>query len=305
MAENTEISGHRDRSPSYPLVPLETAFERLTAFEAHFRRSAARPEGVGDAWGIKGKAYADRTLAALRYFGLLNYQGVGKDRQIVVSDEGRKYLRAQQDETKREVVKAAALRPNQIAKFWNEWGEDRPVDAACLDELVLKHSFSEAGARKFLAVYDATIDFAGLSDSDKVPDEDAENGDDEPEDDGDGDIYEQHARIHRLHRAKRKEQPGMQEDVFTLKEGSAVIQWPAQLSEESYEDFETWINLVLRKAARSVLTRPLREEERAILGAMGYSDDDINELSPWQARDILNRNVKKSAPGGSNPRPPD
>ena len=86
----------------------------------------------------------------------------------------------------------------------------------------------------------------------------------------------------------------MKEDVFTLKEGLAVIQWPTQLSEESYEDFEAWMNLVLRKAARSVPTRPLREEERVILSALGYSDDDINEFSPWQARDILDRNVKKS-----------
>ncbi len=176
---------------------------------------------------------------------------------------------------------------------------------------MLERKFSERGARQFLKVYDATITFAGLSDSDKMPDEDAENGEPDPvvsrarkilaateglyesEDDGDGDSYEQHTRTHRLHRAKRKEQPGMKEDVFTLKEGLAVVQWPAQLSEESFEDFEAWMNLVLRKAARSVPTRPLRDEERVILSALGYSDGDINELSPWQARDILNRNVEK------------
>ena len=109
------------------------ALERLTAFEAHFKRSAARPEKVGDAWGIKAKAYADRTLAALRYFGLAEYQRVGNETQVVISEEGRKYLRARQEETRREVVRAAALRPKQIAKFWDEWGEDRPEDAACLD----------------------------------------------------------------------------------------------------------------------------------------------------------------------------
>ena len=295
MAENAESSGQQDRSPSYPIVPLETALDRLTSFEAHFKRSAARPEKVGDAWGIKAKAYADRTLAALRYFGLIKYKGVGKERLIVISDEGRKYLRAQQDETKREAVKAAALRPKQIAKFWNDWRDDRPADAACLDELMDKHGFSERGARKFLAVYDATITFAGLAVSDKIPDEDDENGEDETEDTGGGSGHEKHFRVvYRTHRAKRKEQPGMKQDVFSLEEGDAVIQWPAQLSEESYEDFEAWMNLVLRKAARSVPTRPLREEERVILGAFGYSDDDINELSPWQARDILNHNVKKS-----------
>ncbi len=168
MTEVNDNAAQRERSPSYPIVPLEVALTRLVEFEAHFRRSPARRGKAGEAWGIKAKAYADRTLAALGYFGLLEYQGAGKDRQIVISDEGRKYLRAQQEGMKREVVKAAALRPKQIAKFWSEWRMDRPADAVCLDELMFKNDFSEAGAREFLKVYDATISFAKLSDSDKI-----------------------------------------------------------------------------------------------------------------------------------------
>jgi hypothetical protein len=176
MTEVNDNTAQRDRSPAYPFVPLEIALARLAEFDAHFRRSAARRGKVGEAWSIKSQAYADRTLAALGYFGLLESQGAGKDRQIVVSGEGRKYLRAQQEETKREIVKAAAIRPRQIAKFWSEWRIDRPADAVCLDELVLKNGFSEAGAREFLKVYDATISFAKLSDSDKSePDVGAES----------------------------------------------------------------------------------------------------------------------------------
>src|ERR1700722_5810326 len=119
-----ENSGQRDRSPAYPIVPLQMALQRLMEFDIHFKRTPARPGKVGDAWGIKAKAYADRTVAALKYFGLLDYQGAGKGRTVVVSDEGRKYLRAQQDETKREVIKIAALRPKQISKYWARWGAD-------------------------------------------------------------------------------------------------------------------------------------------------------------------------------------
>jgi hypothetical protein len=168
MTETTANTAQRDRSPSYPIVPLEIALTRLAEFDAHFKRSTARPEKVGDAWKIKTKTYADRMAAALKYFGLLEYQGVGQARQVVVSEEGRKYLRTQEEETKREIAKAAALRPKQIAKFWSEWGADRPADAACLDELVLKNGFSEVGARQFLKVYDATITYTALSDSDKI-----------------------------------------------------------------------------------------------------------------------------------------
>lgn len=157
----------RDRSPAYPNIPLKAAVDRLVEFDAHFKRSPARPEKIGEAWGIKGKAYVDRTTAALRYYGLLEYQGGGKDRYIVTSEWGKAYLRSAQEETKRSVIKKAALLPKQIAFFWNLWGTDRPADAACLDELMFKHKFGEAGARDFLKVYDATISYAGLTESDK------------------------------------------------------------------------------------------------------------------------------------------
>lgn len=178
-SENSAQAGPRDRSPAYPNITLKAALDRLTEFDTHFKRSPARAEKVGDAWGIKGKAYVDRTAAALRYFGLIEYQGAGKDRQIVVSDEGRKYLRAQQEETKIEVVKAAALRPKQIAKFWTQWGTNRPADAACLDELIFKNGFSDKGANEFLRIYDATITYAGLVESDKVSSKQEEVADSE------------------------------------------------------------------------------------------------------------------------------
>jgi len=44
-----------------------------------WRRSTGKK--IGDALGITGKAYVDRTTAALRYYGLLEYQGVGKERE--------------------------------------------------------------------------------------------------------------------------------------------------------------------------------------------------------------------------------
>jgi hypothetical protein len=168
MADTAENVAQRDRSPSFPVVGLKGAFERLVEFETYFKRSAARPEKVGDAWSITTKAYADRIAAALRYFGLLEYQGAGKERTIAISEEGRKYLRAQQEETKREVIKAAALRPKQIAECWEIWSNDRPADAACIDDLVRNRAFSVAGARDFLKVYDSTISYAGLTATDKV-----------------------------------------------------------------------------------------------------------------------------------------
>lgn len=247
MADEAEPSGQKDRSPSYPNIPLQLALERLVAFDAHFKRSPARPEKVGDAWGIKAKAYSDRTTAALRYFGFLDYQGSGKARLVVISEMGRKYLRAQQEEIKQSVVKEAALRPRQIAKFWSDWGADRPADAACLDQLVLNNGFSEAGARDFLKVYDATIRFAKLTDSDKV------QASDElltPEDEDE--LADLGKDLPPPPKQRQPAKPGMKEDVFTLAEGDVVLQWPERLSMESFADLESWVGIMLRKIKRNV-----------------------------------------------------
>jgi hypothetical protein len=185
---NAKPSKSKDRSPSYPFINLKTAIERLEAFEKFFGRHAAPFKKAGLAWKMKEESsQANQTLATLKSFGLVNYQGTGKDRLVAISDEGRTYLRAQQDSVKKEVLKRAALKPRAIARFWPTWGVDRPPDAVCLDDLVLKHKFNEKAAPTFLKVYDDSIAFAGLSPSDKIDpsvlEEDEENDGDE---DGEG-----------------------------------------------------------------------------------------------------------------------
>ena len=56
-------------------------------------------------------------------------------------------------------------------------------------------------------------------------------------------------------------QPGrqMQEDIFSLKEGKVVLQWPTPLSEESVLDLKDWLKIVERKFARAV---PTKESEQ-------------------------------------------
>jgi hypothetical protein len=68
---------------------------------------------------------------------------------------------------KREVLRRVALKPKWVAHFWGIWGADRVPDPIRLDALVLTHKFNESAAPNFLKVYDATIGYAGLSESDK------------------------------------------------------------------------------------------------------------------------------------------
>jgi hypothetical protein len=260
MSDASDNAGSRDRSPAFPSIPLEVALRRLVEFENHFKRSAARPTTVGEAWGLKSRASADRVAAALRYFGLLEYQGIGDARQIVMSDEGRKYLRAQQDSVKGEVIRLAAVRPKQIAIFWAEWGTDRPADAACLDELVLKHGFSDGGSRDFLKVYDATIAFAGLSDSGKMPIiERASNEapmaparhDTAVQRTDDLGVVANRLLDEVVTSVQYPKAKGtMLQETFYLDEGPVTLSFPSTLSGESYEDLKDQLELFLRRAQR-------------------------------------------------------
>jgi len=168
----------RDRSPSFPFISLKTAIVRLSELEQKFGRHEPPADRIYLAWGMKGDtSQAQQTIAALKSFGIVEYKGTGIKRPVALTDEARIYLRAQQESVRKDVLKRFALKPRWIAYFWPLWGASRGPDEVCLDTLVLKHKFNENSAPKFLFVYDETITYAGLSDSDKVPPLPVDNGD--------------------------------------------------------------------------------------------------------------------------------
>lgn len=178
-APDADDKPKKDRSPSFPFISLPDAIKRLQAFDQTFGRHPAPGVKVGLAWGMKDKSsQAYQILAALKAFGMVKYEGSGSSLKAMLTDDARTYLRAQQDSIKDDVVKRLALKPAQFQKFWNIWGADRPPDPVCLDQLVLQHAFTDSAANNFLRVYDTTIAFAGLSNSDTVIGDDA--GDDDP-----------------------------------------------------------------------------------------------------------------------------
>lgn len=167
MTDTPIVKAQKDRSPSFPFIALGTAIERLQAFDATFGRHPTPANKAGMAWKLKeGSSQAFQTLAALKSFGLLDYNGSGPDRLAFITDDGRTYLRAQQDTVKHALLKGFALKPKAMQKFWGKWGADRPPNPICLDELVLKNGYTESAAETFLRVYDSTIQFAGLQNAD-------------------------------------------------------------------------------------------------------------------------------------------
>ena len=47
----------------------------------------------------------------------------------------------------------------------------------------------------------------------------------------------------------------MNQDTFTLDEGQVVLQWPASIGPESYQDLKDWLDLMGRRMKRAVTVR--------------------------------------------------
>ncbi|MGE3301827.1 MAG: hypothetical protein AB7M12_01785 [Hyphomonadaceae bacterium] len=258
-SESPAGKAQRQRSPSFPFISLEAAIERLKEFDEKFPRQEVPADRAYLAWGMKGDtSQAQQTLAALKAFGLIEYRGIGPKRPTGVSADARTYLRAQQDSIKQDILKRVALHPKWVAFFWPKWGTNTIPDEIRLDQLVLDHKFNENTAPQFLRVYDDTIKFAGLTETDKTIAPDPES---EEDDDGPGDDPASERKDDPPLRKRVPAKAGMKEDIFTLKEGDVVLQWPERLSVDSYVDLEMWAQLMLRKIKRSVEAESRVQEE--------------------------------------------
>lgn len=246
------LKGPKERSPSFPFIGLPTALERLAAYDTKFGRHPTPANKVGLAWGMKeASSQAQQTLAALKSFGMVEYQGVGPDRIVSVTEDARNLLRAQQDSVKKAIVRRLALKPKLVEKYWGEWGHPRPIDEVCLDQLVLKGGFTQTAAETFLRVYDATISSAGLAhgvaelDGQPIPTERGETLDDTgaPESVSPPPAPQASFKV-------APERPGEEMDRFTVDEGVVTITFPSGMSAASVGDLADFFNLFIKKAKR-------------------------------------------------------
>ncbi|MBG9388357.1 hypothetical protein [Caenimonas aquaedulcis] len=280
-----QVKTQRERSPAYPFISLKVAFERAATFDAKLGRHGAPYDKAGIAWGYKGDgSQAQQTLSALKYYGLVEYVGPTNDRKVVLTEDARNYMRAQQASTKAQIAQACALRPKAMQTYWARWGADRPMDEICLDQLVIKDNFTEGAAKVFLRVYDETIAFAGLSDGSKIdPEEDGVEQEPEARQERAASPHLQAAPAPILSAAAiRLAMPlkgvGMRQEVFSLAEGDVVVQWPAQLSKDSLQDVADWLPILERKIKRSVSTEAPAAHRQIDLGDDHTQAPDNDEL---------------------------
>jgi hypothetical protein len=246
------------RSPNYPSLPLEEAIQKARVIWEHAKRNPVQTEVVAKYWKYGPKSSGWRlALAALKRFGLVEYVGSKKSGEVKLTDLAlRILLDVQGSSPERErAIKDAALTPGIYRELWSHWGGNLPSDDTAQTYLTLNKGFNEASVPGFLADFKKTISFAKLGATDIILDIIQEAGkfkDGEADADGEENGVENEAQRRPLRR--RPMQSGMKEDVFNLDEGPVVVQYPDRMSEASYQDLEDYLQLVIRKAKRSIVS---------------------------------------------------
>lgn len=251
----------KTRSPNYPAFSLGEAIALVAKIHEKDMRNRMSRETVADHLGYKGlSGPALGKLAALRAYGLLD--GGGDDLRVsdaavtIIADEPSSDDRQQE-------IQNAAFRPKLFQSLYDHFDGQRPSEAN-LRSYLIKEDFTPTAAEKLVHIYLDTFDLASREGGEYNANAGGEEEGAEltpiPE------VLTQ-VGLRPLPPLKRREvKPGMKEDVYTLKEGDVVFQWPDRLSSESYEDLKDWTALLLRKIARHV----------TVNGAMAteYTDDE-------------------------------
>jgi hypothetical protein len=244
----------RTRSPAYPFIDLEEAIHYAKLAYSKEEHHAFAPEAAAVHWEYKATSSAvSQIVSALKQFGLLIEEPGNGGRKVRLSPLALD-LMVHEDESnpqRRPLLKTAALNPKIHREIWDKYGGRLPSDPSLRIYLLREREgvpFNKDQVDKFISQLRETIEFAKLTESDKLP-----PADDEATDHADAHDMPRSERQQSPTLGRRPRQPGTKEDVFTLDEGAVVLQYPERLSPESFDDFEAWLQLIIRKAKRSVV----------------------------------------------------
>ena len=161
MSNDETSQAPRGRSPSYPGAALESAIQRARTAYEKLRQHPAPIKAFTDLWGFKSPTTgpASLTVAALKKYGLLDYEGSGDSRTAKLTDLAVAILMKPDPMP---AIQQAALTPPIYREMWDKYHTDVPPEEALRYEFVVQRGFTENGFRDFLRIYRDTISFAKL-----------------------------------------------------------------------------------------------------------------------------------------------
>jgi hypothetical protein len=249
MSDDTtiEAKGKKDRSPSFPFIPLEKAIIRAEQLQEKHKNQPARLAVVGVTWGYGPKSSGLlQTAAALKQYGLVEDIGGGADRKLVLTDLARRILLDKRLGAREQALKEAALKPRLIAEYAPIWLGNELSPDHCLSELRLDRGFTEAAAESFLKVFNETADFANLQKDDSLSPTELEGSIlSPPASEADGNPL---LNAMTQQRTAQTTGPKMRRSTLALQEGMAAVELPSPLSKESQSKLAKWLELMVEFA---------------------------------------------------------
>jgi hypothetical protein len=245
----------KPRSPNYPAISLPDAIDRARKIYEKEHTHKAPSEVMAKALGyngLNGKSLG--VLSALKKYGLLEEIGqelkIGQDTLTILVDPPHSLERAN-------AIRRAAFLPVLFEDIRKNYGDTIPSDEN-LRAFLLKKGFIPSAVDSPIRSYRETI---GLVNS-LVKDDNYRSEQNEQEvimqnsqsaADRGADFVAKSAGM-AMPRTPTVDSltTGHKRDTFSLDQGQAALEWPENLTAESYEDFESWIQLQLRKIKRSI-----------------------------------------------------
>ena len=161
----------RQRSPSYPAISISEAIDRARTLYDAEHRSPAPWQTVVEHWGYKANGGGGQTtIAALKKYGLIAYEGSGKNRKARLTDLAVNILLDKRDPpTERDAaVREAALTPTIHKELWKKTRQGSSRQSI-EHFLTVDRNFAERAAATLIKQFDETISYAKLVDNDTVP----------------------------------------------------------------------------------------------------------------------------------------
>lgn len=229
----------RKRSPSYPAVNLETAVERAQQLHLQENQHPTPIDTVFRHWGYASTAgNANLVIAALRKFGLIDYEGSGDVRRARISDLAVRILEHPDQGKRREALREAALLPIIHHELWKKYGSKLPSDDSLRWELERERDFSRTGATEFIPQYRSTLAFAGLlSDDTGTPQEPAQEDEDDAETPGTEDRRPQSSSRHSRPEGRVSGAGGLTIPVPVVGGAPIYIEGQFPVTEEAWAQF--------------------------------------------------------------------
>jgi hypothetical protein len=240
----------RARSPEYPAVSLKEAIDRVKMVYDKDYQNRVPKKVIAEHMGYKGLSGASLPmLSALSKYGLLE----GRGDETRVSDLAVALIaHAPGTPERMDALKQASAMPELFAELDERFPDGKVSDQA-IRSYLLTSKFIPSAADAVIRSYRDTKQFVQMEAAGYNSAPEAElvmQTDPLPTD---GNIAAYMAAKRMTPSVDSATKPGVQRAEFPLLEGIARVEFPATLSEASYEEMKDWLELILRRAKRSTL----------------------------------------------------